>query len=113
LFTKGCLWNTFVFVARASVVLAAGRECVPGTANRLARLSSFWGTAHERWAIRQAYALAPTANFSRSVLEACSQPLAVVKMGGLTWCDLGSPGRALKTMAERGMAVPRQAAATA
>jgi hypothetical protein len=36
-----------------------------------------------------------------------------VKMPGLTWCDLGSPGRALKTMAERGMAVPRHAAATA
>jgi len=113
LFTKGCLWNTFVFVARASVVLAAGRECVPSMADRLARLSSFRGTAHEAWAVRQAYALAPAANFSRSILEACSQPLAVVKMPGLTWCDLGSPGRALKTMAERGMAVPRHAAATA
>ena len=113
LFTKGCLWNTFVFVARASVVLAAGRECVPGMADRLSRLSSFWGTEHDRWAIRQAYALAPTANFSRAILEACSQPLAVVKMPGLTWCDLGSPGRVLKTMAGRGIAVPWHAAAIA
>ena len=113
LFTKGCLWNTFVFVARASVVLAAGRECVPSMADRLARLSAFWGTEHERWAIRQAYALAPTANFSRSILEACSQPLAVVKMPGLTWCDLGSPGRVLKTMAGFGIAVPWHAAAIA
>lgn len=113
LFTKGCLWNTFVFVARASEVLAAGRECVPSMADRLARLSSFWGTEHERWAIRQAYALAPAANFSRAILEACSQPLAVVKMPGLTWCDLGSPGRVLKTMAGCGIAVPWHAAAIA
>lgn len=113
LFTQGCLWNTFIFVARASVVLAAGRECVPSLAGRLARISSFWGTEHERWAIRQAYALAPAANFSRSILEACSRPLAVVKMPGLTWCDLGSPGRALKTMAGCGIAVPWHAAAIA
>ena len=113
LFTQGCLWNTFIFVARASVVLAAGRECVPSLAGRLARISSFWGTEHERWAIRQAYALAPAANFSRSILEACSRPLAVVMMPGLTWCDLGSPGRALKTMAGCGIAVPWHAAAIA
>jgi mannose-1-phosphate guanylyltransferase len=113
LFRKGCLWNTFVFVARASVVLAAGRECVPSLADRLARLSSFWGTRHARWAIRHAYDVAPTSNFSRAILEACSQPLAVVKMPGLTWCDLGSPGRVLKTMAGCGIAVPRHAAAIA
>lgn len=113
LFTKGCLWNTFVFVARASVVLAAGRECVPGMADRLARLSAFWGTEHERWAVRQAYALAPTANFSRAILEACSRPLGVVKMPGLTWCDLGSPGRVLKAVAGYGIAVPWQATAIA
>lgn len=113
LFTRGCLWNTFVFVARAAVVLAAGRECVPGMTERLARLSAFWGTEHERWAVRQAYALAPTVNFSRSILEACSQPLAVVKMRGLTWCDLGSPGRVLKTLAELRIAVPWHAAAIA
>jgi len=88
-------------------------EAVGYLADRLARLSSFWGTEHDRWAIRQAYALAPTANFSRAILEACSQPLAVVKMPGLTWCDLGSPGRVLKTMAGRGIAVPWHAAAIA
>ena len=113
LFTRRCLWNTFVFVARAAVVLAAGRECVPSMAHRLARLSAFWGTEHERWAVRQAYALAPTANFSRSILEACSQPLGVVKMPGLTWCDLGSPDRVLKTLAGFRIEVPWQAAAIA
>jgi hypothetical protein len=31
------------------------------------------GTGHERWARRQAYALAPTANFSRSMLAQLPQ----------------------------------------
>jgi hypothetical protein len=82
-------------------------------ADRLARLSSFWGTGRERWAIRQAYALAPAANFSRSILEAYSQPLAVVKMRGVTWSDLGSPGRVAKTMARFGIAAPWDAEAIA
>ena len=71
------LWNTFVLAARATVLLAAGRACAPALYERLARLRSFTGSEHERWALRQAYALAPTVNFSRSILEACPQPLAV------------------------------------
>ena len=35
----------------------------------LARLTDFLGTEHENWALRQAYELAPRANFSRAVLE--------------------------------------------
>jgi mannose-1-phosphate guanylyltransferase len=99
LFSGGCLWNTFVFAAAVGGLLAAGRECVPSMSDRLARLSAFWGTEHEQWAVRQAYALAPTMNFSRSILGACSQPLAVSKVPEITWCDLGSPERVLKALA--------------
>jgi mannose-1-phosphate guanylyltransferase len=99
LFSGGCLWNTFVFAADVGRLLTTGRECVPGMCARFARLSAFWGSEHERWAVRQAYALAPTVNFSRSILEACSQPLAVSKVPEITWCDLGNPERVLKTLA--------------
>jgi len=113
LFTRGCLRNTFVWAARPGVVLEAGRECVPSLYEQLIRLPAFWASEHERWALQHAYALAPTVNFSRSILEPCSQPLAVVKMRGLTWCDLGSPGRVLKTLAGFRIAVPWHAAAIA
>jgi len=106
LFVQGGLWNTLVFVAEVGALLATGRECVPSLSERIGRLSAFWGSEHERWAVRQAYALAPTANFSRAILEVSTQPLAVLKMPGLTWCDLGSPDRVLKTLAECRIEVP-------
>ncbi len=87
-------------------LLETGRACVPDLSDRLARLSAFWGSEHERWAVRQAYALAPTADFSRAILEGCAQPLAVLEVPGLTWCDLGSPDRVLKTLAGCRIEVP-------
>jgi mannose-1-phosphate guanylyltransferase len=56
LFADGCFWNTFIFAGRPAVVLAAGRECSPSLYDRLARLPAFWGSEHERWALRHAYA---------------------------------------------------------
>jgi mannose-1-phosphate guanylyltransferase len=106
LYTNGCLWNTFVFVAGARTLIAAGGECVPQLNDRLGRLSAFFGTEHESWAIRQAYAMAPRANFSRSVLERCPGALAVSKLPALTWCDLGTPDRVIKTLTRLGISPP-------
>jgi hypothetical protein len=52
-------------------------------------------------------------DFSRAILEARAQPLAVLKVPGLTWCDLGSPDRVLKTLARCRIKVPWVAASTA
>ena len=106
LFAQGGLWNTLVFVTEVGALLATGRECAPSLSERLARLSAFWGSEHERGAVRQAYARAPTVNFSRAILEACTQRLAVLEAPGLTWCDLGNPDRVLKTLAGRRIDVP-------
>jgi mannose-1-phosphate guanylyltransferase len=106
LLRRGSLWNTFVFAAQAAVLLSAGRECAPALYDRLAPLRAFAGGEHERWAVRQAYALAPTVDFSRSILEACPQMLAVSKLPGLTWCDLGSPERVVKMLTRLGVSAP-------
>jgi mannose-1-phosphate guanylyltransferase len=99
---EGCLWNTLVFAASAAGLLAAGSECVPSLAARLARLPAFWGGEHERWAMRHAYALAPTASFSRSVLEISTRPVAVSTLPAGAWRDVGSPERAIRAMASIG-----------
>jgi mannose-1-phosphate guanylyltransferase len=106
LLVNGGLWNTFVLVAEARALVAAGHECVPELDDRLSRLSAFFGTEHESWAIGQAYALAPRANFSRSVLQRCPRTLAVSKLPALTWCDLGSAARTVKTLRSLGIAPP-------
>lgn len=103
LFAGGALWNTHVFVARAAALIEAGRECVPALESRLRQAAVFGGTDHERWALRQAYALAPTANFSRSMLEVWPLPLGICTLSAITWCDLGTPARVLKMLADLGV----------
>jgi mannose-1-phosphate guanylyltransferase len=105
LLEKGCLWNTFVFGAQARALIETGRQCLPPLHERLARIPTFIGTEHERWAVRRAYALAPVANFSRSILSSAPH-LAVSTLPGLGWCDLGTPDRALNAMARLGISLP-------
>lgn len=98
LLRAGGLWNMFVFAAKVSTLVDAGRACVPLLDDRLVRLGIFFGTQSEPWALRQAYALAPRASFSRSVLEGGPIPLAVSEVRSLTWCDLGTPIRVARTL---------------
>jgi len=64
----------------------------------------FLGTQHEPWAMRQACMLAPTANFSRAVLQDASLSLVVSTVPELTWCDLGTPERVARTWRRLGVA---------
>ena len=98
LHAAGALWNTFVFVSRAAAVVEAGRQRVPELDARLRRAVSFADTEHERWALHQAYALAPRANFSHTLLAAWPLPLGVSPLpAAIDWCDLGSVERVLRT----------------
>lgn len=100
----GCLWNTFILVGKARTLVRAGHEALPEIADRLAQIGRFRGTEHEGWAVQQAYALLPTANFSRSILEPAPPCLAVSRLSGVTWSDLGSPRRVLQVLRKLGMA---------
>jgi mannose-1-phosphate guanylyltransferase len=94
----GCLWNTLVLVGTAATFLRAGQEALPDASERLARAAHFLGTDEEGWALHQAYALIPRANFSRSVLEPCPSFLAVATLPPLMWSDLGSPRRVFEVL---------------
>jgi mannose-1-phosphate guanylyltransferase len=103
LFASGALWNTSVFAGRAATLIQAGRRCLPSLHERLAQLGTFLGTEHERWALRQAYELAPRANFSRDVLEQDPRTLAVMRLSAVAWRDLGTPRRLIQTLNELGI----------
>ena len=103
LFRSGALWNTSVFAGRVATLVDAGRACLPSLHERLARLATFLGTEHERWALQQAYEFAPRANFSRAVLERSPQTLAVVRLSAVAWRDLGTPRRVIRTLDELGI----------
>lgn len=102
-FARRCLWSTFVLVAKAATLLDVGHRFLPELSDRLARIKPFVGTDDERWAVGQAYALAPTASFSRAVLAACPPSLAVSRLPALTWSDWGTPDRVLRSLREAGI----------
>ena len=110
---RGSPWNTFLFTARATAVLSAGRESAPALYDGLARLRTFAGSGPDRWAVRHAYERAPTLDFSRSILEACPRMLAMSKLPGLTWCDLGSPAQVVKMPTRLDVSTPWLATYTA
>lgn len=89
----GCLWNTFVMVAKVAALIEAGQQRLPGVNDRFARIAPFAETAREPWAVRQAYSLMPKSNFSRAILEPCPSFLAVSALPHMTWSDLGTPRR--------------------
>lgn len=103
---QGCLWNTLIFVARASLLLTAAERLLPALSGRLARISAFAGTEEEPWAVQQAYALAPSASFSRAILEAAPFLLAVRALPTLLWSDLGTPERVLRMLDRLGLEPP-------
>jgi len=89
---------------RAATLLDAGWQVLPELTERLARIEPFADTDDEPWALKQAYALAPGANFSRAVLESGLPGLAVSQLpASVGWSDWGTPGRIVRSL--RGAAV--------
>jgi mannose-1-phosphate guanylyltransferase len=103
---RGCLWNTFVIVAKASAILEASRRALPRLHSALEGIGRFSGARDEERAIERAYAAAEPANFSESVLEGQPSVLAVSTLPELSWSDWGTPQRVLQTLESQGI-VPR------
>ncbi|MFI5325875.1 MAG: sugar phosphate nucleotidyltransferase [Candidatus Rokuibacteriota bacterium] len=94
----GHLWNTSVLVAKVATLVQTGWQALPELSDRLAHIEPFVGTPEEADAVRQAYELMPRANFSKSVLEACPDALAVSRLPRIVWSDLGSPHRVMEAV---------------
>jgi mannose-1-phosphate guanylyltransferase len=103
LFEHGCLWNSFVLVARVPALLA------------LIRLAAFdlYGAFMTAWlqrsslrdgqAMRSLYACLPSTNFSDDVLGKDPAHLAVLPVRGVMWSDWGEPARVLRTLRKVGI----------
>ena len=100
---SGWMWNTLVVVAKVATLLEVGQEGLPELSKRLARIEAFVGTDREAWAVRQAYALIPAANFSRSILNVCPSALAVSQLPPVLWSDLGTPRRVFELLRDLGL----------
>lgn len=106
----GGLWNTFVIVAKAAVLIDLGRQVLPDVHMQFVGIAASADTEREPRAIQEAYVATPTVNFSHAVLDRCPSSLVVSQLPALTWCDWGTPERVLKSLRRLGMS-PTWAAA--
>lgn len=94
---QGWLWNSFVMVGRVSTLLALLRLAVPDLYRSFAEITTALGTVGELPALERLYCGLPSVDFSRQVLSARPDRLAVLPVGGVHWNDLGDPERVLAT----------------
>jgi mannose-1-phosphate guanylyltransferase len=102
LLERGCLWNSFVMVGRVSAFLKMIGDAAPELSERFNALVPALTTSEEEKAAGELYSQLGDVNFSHHVLAARPRSLAVLRVGGLTWSDLGKPQRVLSMMTEVG-----------
>lgn len=103
LMERGCLWNSFVMVGRVSAFLKMIGRAAPELTERFDAVVPALATPGEETAVGQLYSQLGDVNFSQDVLAARPRSLAVLRVGGLTWSDLGKPRRVLAMMADVGL----------
>ena len=92
---RGCLWNSFVMVASAQALLDTIATATPALYEAFAPIMPFIGTDDEPTLIENLYAPEGEINFSDRVLALVPERLAVLRVRGVRWSDLGAPKRAL------------------
>jgi mannose-1-phosphate guanylyltransferase len=91
---RGCLWNSFVMVASARTLLDTIATATPALYQAFAPITPFMGTDDEPALIENLYAFPGEINFSDRVLALVPEHLAVLRVRGVKWSDLGDPKRA-------------------
>jgi mannose-1-phosphate guanylyltransferase len=100
LMERGALLNSFIFVSRAATLLFLYRRVMPEVLRRfLPRLTRPNGWA--RGVLRRLYRTLPSRDFSRELLERCTDHLAVVPVPPCGWSDLGTPARLARFQQQR------------
>lgn len=108
LMERGALLNSFIFVARAATLLFLYRRVMPEILRRfLPRLSR--PNAWARGVLGRLYRTLPSRDFSRELLERCTDDLSVVPVPPCGWSDLGTPARLIRFQQERARRALRRA----
>lgn len=100
---RGCLWNSFVMVASVQALLETIESSTAELYRAFACMTPLFGTRAEPRAIDNLYERLAEVNFSHRVLALCPERLAVLKVAGVRWNDLGEPKRVLASLAMAGL----------
>jgi mannose-1-phosphate guanylyltransferase len=105
LFRHGCLWNTFVIAGRARTFLEVIESTIPHALKPFEPVADSRSRDEETERAAALYEALPPGDFSREVLTRCPERLAVLRMDGAGWGDLGTPEGVLAAM-QRAAPVP-------
>jgi mannose-1-phosphate guanylyltransferase len=100
LFTRGALWNSFIFVATAGTLVELFDRAMPHVTRSFASTLVVDRSDHRPRDLDRLYDRLPTLDFSRDVLELSPGPLRVLPVPPCGWTDLGSPDRVARCVAE-------------
>ncbi len=103
LLARGCLWNTFVMIGRASAFLEILKAAVPGMVRTLSADGPIPGTELSGPDADTAFAKLTPGDFSKQVLSASTERLAVLRLGNVGWSDLGTPERVISAITRSGL----------
>jgi mannose-1-phosphate guanylyltransferase len=95
---RGCLWNSFVMVASAQALLELMASATPALYHTFTCLAPLLGTDQETEMMGKVYGRLKETNFSDRVLALVPERLAVLKVTGIKWSDLGEPNRVLASI---------------
>ena len=102
LLDRGCIWNTFVMVGRASAFLNLIRSGAPAVFEAFTALRDKACSKDEESIVQTIYQNLPIVDLSKSVLSAVPERLGVFCLGDVGWSDLGDPRRLLEVLSQSG-----------
>jgi len=100
---RGCLWNSFVMAASVEALLEIIESAIPDLYRSFACLTPLFGSTAEGKAIDHLYGRLQEINFSHQVLALKPERLAVLKVTGVRWNDLGEPKRVMASLDMAGL----------
>jgi mannose-1-phosphate guanylyltransferase len=100
----GALWNSFIFVTKASALMDQFEWTMPWLTRLFAHVESAGGI-RRRDALHHLYESLPTLDFSRDVLQGLEDELRVLVVPPCGWVDLGTPERVVATVEKTGACV--------
>jgi mannose-1-phosphate guanylyltransferase len=103
LYTRRCLWNSFVMVGRVSTLLGLFIVALPQLYLAFRKIRPSFGTVFESETVERLYRDLGSASFSDEVLAGNPVNLAVLPVRGVDWGDLGDPRRVMDTIARTGI----------
>ena len=104
---RGCLWNSFVMIASAQALIDIIASATPALYSAFTSAKPLFGTDDELGDDEKTIrALWTETNFSDRVLALVPERLAVLKVTGIKWSDLGEPKRVLASIQLAGVRPP-------